>query len=55
MYPSCETVEYARTRLMSVCTRPIVPAKNAVAVPMIATMVSVCGAWLNSAALRPIM
>ena len=55
MYPSCDTVEYARTRLMSFCTRPIVPAKNAVATPMTATIFSVSGAWPNSTALRPIM
>ena len=30
MYPSCETVEYASTFLMSVCTSPIVAAKSAV-------------------------
>ena len=55
MYPSCETVEYARTRLMSFCTSPMVPAINAVATPTMATIASVCGAWPNSSALRPIM
>src|SRR5436309_14794339 len=37
MYPSWLTVEYASTRLMSVCTRAIVAAKIAVAVPTHAT------------------
>ncbi len=55
MYPSCDTVEYASTRLMSFCTRPIVPAMKAVAAPITATICSVSGAWLNSTALRPIM
>ena len=40
---------------MSFCTRPIVPAMNAVAAPTTATIASVSGAWLNSTALRPIM
>src|SRR4029079_14765912 len=31
---SCETVEYARTFLMSFCARPMVAAKIAVAAPM---------------------
>ncbi|OQC34548.1 MAG: hypothetical protein BWX64_02758 [Acidobacteria bacterium ADurb.Bin051] len=37
MYPSCETVEYARTFLMSSCARPIVAANSAVAAPTDAT------------------
>ena len=53
--PSCDTVEYASTRLMSFCTRPIVPAISAVAAPITATISIVSGAWLNSTALRPIM
>ena len=40
---------------MSFCTRPIVPAKNAVAAPMTATIASVSGACANSTAFRPIM
>ena len=44
MYPSCETVEYASTRLMSVCAMPMVAAKIAVSVPMIATTVIAVGA-----------
>ncbi|MNC93042.1 hypothetical protein D3C83_95830 [compost metagenome] len=55
MRPSCETVEYARTRLMSFWTRPIVPAISAVSAPITATMASVSGAWLKRTALRPIM
>src|SRR5690606_3684921 len=53
--PSCDTVEYASTRLMSFCTRPIVPAMSAVAAPITATIIRVSGAWLKSTALRPIM
>ena len=37
MYPSWLTVEYARTRLMSVWTSPIVAAKTAVRTPTHAT------------------
>src|SRR5439155_459435 len=33
MYPSCETVEYARTRLMSLSTHAIVAARSAVKAP----------------------
>ncbi len=53
--PSCDTVEYASTRLMSFCTRPIVPAMSAVATPMAATTAMVSGACPKSTALRPIM
>src|ERR1700729_1437595 len=37
MYPSCESVEYATTRLMSLATMPSRPMKNAVVDPMIST------------------
>jgi hypothetical protein len=40
---------------MSFWTSPIVPAINAVAAPITATIASVCGAWPNSTAFRPIM
>ena len=50
-----DTVDYARTRLMSFCTSPIVPAINAVTAPMTATMIMVSGAWLKRTAFRPIM
>ena len=40
---------------MSFCTSPIVPASKAVAVPIAATIVSVCGACSNSTAFLPIM
>ena len=40
---------------MSFWTSPMVAAIRAVAVPMMATTVSVGGAWMKSAALRPIM
>src|ERR1700674_4344611 len=49
MYPSCETVEYANTRLMSFCTRPMDAAKIAVSAPMIATVFIEVGAKTNSA------
>ena len=34
IYPSCDTVEYASTRLMSFCTKPIDAAKIAVSAPI---------------------
>src|SRR5476651_1544920 len=37
MYPSCDSVEYATTRLMSLATMPMRPMKNAVVDPMIST------------------
>src|ERR1700683_2432461 len=37
MYPSCESVEYAITRLISLLTMPMRPMKNAVVDPMIST------------------
>ena len=39
MYPSCEQVEYATTRLMSFCAQPTVAAKMQVAAP---TQVTTC-------------
>ena len=39
MYPSWLTVEYASTRLMSVCTSATVPASSAVRPPTQATTV----------------
>jgi hypothetical protein len=55
MYPSCDTVEYARTRLMSYWTRPIDAAISAVSTPTIATIVITSGACVKSTALRPSM
>src|SRR5207253_6958435 len=55
MYPSCETVEYASTRLMSYCTRPIDAAISAVSTPTIATISITIGACEKSTALRPTM
>src|SRR5687768_1822838 len=52
MYPSCDTVEYARTFLMSHCLRPIVAAKIAVTAPTTATVRLATGDIENSAALR---
>ena len=51
--PSCDTVEYASTRLMSFCTRPIVPAISAVATPMPATIASVSGACAEQHGVAP--
>src|SRR5690606_36880297 len=47
MYPSCETVEYASTFLMSVCTSPIVAATSAVSAPIPATEICETGASAN--------
>ena len=46
-------MEYASTRLMSVCARPMVAAKSAVATPIHATTVSATGdcskiTWLRA-------
>ena len=45
MYPSCEHVEYAITRLISFCTRPTVAAKNAVIAPTNVTTFKASGAY----------
>src|SRR5882672_12828864 len=37
MYPSCESVEYATTRLMSFCTMPRKPMNSAVIAPITIT------------------
>ncbi len=55
MYPSCDTVEYASTRLISFCTSPMVAAMKAVATPTTATICITCGACSKSTALRPTM
>ena len=55
MYPSCETVEYASTRLMSFCTSPIEAAKIAVSAPMMATVFIEVGASTNKAFERATM
>src|SRR6266436_5951977 len=47
IYPNWLTVEYARTFLMSVCTSPMVAAKNAVAHPMMATASIAVSEWAN--------
>src|SRR5439155_3293357 len=52
MYPSCETVEYARTFLMSHCFKAIVAANNAVSAPTPATTAEESGAMANSTLLR---
>ncbi len=49
MYPSCEMVEYATTRLMSFCTRAMLAAKTAVSAPTVATRFMLIGARLNRA------
>ena len=55
MYPSWLTVEYASTRLMSFCTRPIVAAKIAVTAPTVATTAIATGASWNTAFMRVTM
>ena len=45
MKPSWLTVEYASTRLMSVCTIAIVPAISAVTAPTTATTMSAVSDW----------
>src|ERR1039458_8822671 len=55
IYPNCDTVEYASTRLMSFCTRAMVAAKIAVSAPMIATVFMAFGASTNSALERATM
>ena len=46
MKPSCETVEYASTFLMSFCVMPMMAAKIAVAAPTSATTSNiVCECW----------
>ena len=55
MYPSCDTVEYARTRLMSVWQMPIVAEKIAVTAPMTATTIIVSGARRKRALERATM
>ena len=47
MYPSCETVEYASTRLMSPSTHAIVAARSAVNAPTQAIRVSTSGTSAN--------
>ena len=46
IYPSCDTVEYASTFLMSCCTSAIVAAKIAVTPPTTATTSIALGARL---------
>ena len=47
IYPSCDTVEYASTFLMSVCAMPMVAANSAVSVPIIATTINAVGACMK--------
>ena len=55
MYPSCEMVEYASTRLISCCTNPMVAANRAVAAPIHATTSSAMGARSKMICERAIM
>ena len=52
MYPSCETVEYAITRLMSYCAMPIVAARSAVPQPIHATVGSASGCSAKNGYMR---
>src|SRR6476620_405466 len=55
MYPSCDRVEYAITRLMSFCTMPIRPVQNAVVAPMNSTKFSAVCDSSNSGDMRATM
>src|ERR1700735_4252876 len=55
MYPSCESVEYATTRLMSLATMPMRPMKNAVVDPMIKTKDKAVSDNSNSGDMRATM
>src|SRR3984957_15009190 len=55
MYPSCESVEYATTRLMSLLTMPMRPMKNAVVDPMISTKDKAVSDNSNSGDIRTTM
>ena len=55
MYPSCDSVEYATTRLMSFCTMPIRPVQNAVVAPMNSTKLSAVSLSENSGDMRATM
>ncbi len=55
MKPSWETVEYARTRLMSFWAKPMLAAKIAVKAPTRATTIIVVGLIAKRIFIRPIM
>src|SRR5258708_39920025 len=55
MYPSCESVEYATTRLMSLFTTPSNPMKNAVVAPMTSTNDNAVSECSNSGDMRATM
>src|SRR3546814_2737604 len=55
MEPSCESVEYATTRLMSFCTMPIRPVKKAVVAPMNSTKFNAVSLSSNSGDMRATM
>ena len=55
MYPSCDTVEYAIMRFMSVWARAMVAARKAVTPPTIATQVMAVGDKAYRGAVRAIM
>src|SRR5437867_11874120 len=52
MYPSCDTVEYASTFLMSVCASPMLAANSAVSAPTTATVSIAPGACTYKGAIR---
>src|SRR3984885_7091837 len=55
MYPSCESVEYATTRLMSLATMPNSPMKNVVVPPMMSTNENAVSDNSNSGDMRATM
>src|SRR6185369_17456103 len=55
MYPSCESVEYATTRLMSLLMMPRKPMNSAVVAPMNSTNDSATSEYSNSGDMRATM
>src|SRR5438067_1191971 len=55
MYPSCDSVEYATTRLMSFCTMPRKPMKSAVIAPITITTDNAVSECSNSGDMRATM
>src|SRR5512139_3550163 len=55
MYPSCDSVEYATTRLMSLLTTPRKPMNSAVVAPITSTKLSAASDSSNSGDMRATM
>ena len=52
MKPSCDTVEYASTRLMSFCPSAMIPASSAVVSPTPSTTLEAPGATSKTGSIR---